>query len=778
MTRDLKFAVRMMGRQPLLTGAAVLTLAFGVGANTAIFSVLETVLLNPLGMRNTKDVMVARVNIDGLRMRHAPDSGVEFRELHDMRDTFSAVAAIEGRSWTYQAGGQAVRLLGRAVTPEFFQVFGVAPALGRFLTADDHESVVLSYEMWQTQFGGDAGTIGRAMLLDGVPYRIVGVAPKEFRFPAEAAAWTPLMLSSARLARRGWNMNLLVAARLRAGVSAAQAVGRVNRYVAGVKAQPGNADMQKIGYGIELDPLPVYVAGELKEPLWLLWTAALVVMLTGCANVAGLLLTRGAARRKEMAIRISVGATRWQIVRQLLLESVTLGAAGGAAGLALAKVAVALVARAPIPGKASLELVSLDARMLLYGMALATACALLFGMAPAVQMMRDTQTTAMTRSRRRRFQDVFVIAEVAGAFVLVVMTGLLLRSLWNVEQIQIGFNPQHLTTAYFIPQKDPGFEDRLLGALKNAPGVESAALVYPIPFSTGGLTSGFIIQNRQRRADEPEWHGEAYFVTPEYLHTLQIPLLRGRSLSATDTATAPLVCLIDRNLAEKFFPNQEAIGQRIGMYGGPAEIVGVVGNTRADGVEEASRPVVYYSLKQVPFLPQRAVVVRSRASAANLIRDAVRRTNAAVPVFDIRTMEQRIGESLGIRRVMAVLLAIFGGIGMLLATVGIYGVIAQLVAERTQEVGIRMALGARPAQILAEFTRQGLMAGLIGLLLGAAVTAYARKWVASFLYQVHAFDSATVAFAAAGILAVLMIAAFVPARRASKIDPQTALRHE
>ena len=776
--RDLKFAFRLMARQPLLTGAAVLTIAFGVGANTAIFSVLRTVVLNPLGMRGTADILVARVHIDKLRMRNAPDSGVEFRELHAMQDTFSAVAATEGRAWSYENGGEAVRLLGRAVTPEFFQVFGAAPALGRFLTADDRQSLVLSYEMWQSQFGGNPGVLGRAVVLDGQPYRIVGIAPKEFRFPADASAWCPLVLSNERLQRRGWNMDLLVVARLRHGLTQAQAADRVNRYVAGVAAQPGGADLTKMGYGIDLDSLAVYVAGELRDPLWLLWTAAFVVMLTGCANVAGLLLTRSAGRRKEMAVRLAVGATRWQIVRQLLLESVALGALGGVAGLMMAKLAVALATRAPLPGREALELVSLDGRMLLYGMALAVASALAFGLVPAAQILRESQTAAMARSRRRRFQDLFVVAEVTGSFVLVLVTGLLLRSLWNVEQIQLGFDPEHLSTAYFTPQKDPGFEDRLLATLRSAPGVESAALVYPVPFSTGGLTSGFYIRNRQRLPEEPEWHGEAYFVSPEYLRTLRIPLLRGRNFSPSDTAVAPHVCLIDRNMAERFFPNQDPLGQQIGMYGPWAEIVGIVGNARADGLEAVTRPVIYYSLTQVPLLPQRAVVVRSNASAGNLIRQAVRRTNASVPVFDVRTMEQRIDESLGIRRVLAVLLAIFGGIGLLLATIGIYGVIAQVVAERTQEVGIRMALGARPGQILAQFTRQGLRAGMLGLVLGAAATAYMQKWIASFLYHVRGFDAATVAVAAAGILAVLLAASWIPARRASRIDPQAALRHE
>jgi putative ABC transport system permease protein len=337
--KDLGFALRLMWRQPLVTAAAVLTVAFGVSANTAVLSVIETVLLNPLGMPHTADVMVARVHLDKLRMRDAPDSGVEFAEIHAMRDAFSAVAAMEGRAWTYQTGGHVTRLLGRAVTPEFFQVFGVSPALGRFLNEDDRNSVVLSFEMWQSQFGGDAGVLGRTVMLDDTPHRIVGVAPKNFRFPPDASAWSPLILSPERLTKRGYNMSLLIFARLRTGVARIQASGRVSRYVAGMEAAPGGKDSKDLGYGIDLDSFPAYLAGDLRNPLWLLSVAALVVLLTGCANVAGLLLTRSAGRRKEIAIRFAMGATSWQIVRQLLLESVLLGVLGGLAGLGLAKVA-------------------------------------------------------------------------------------------------------------------------------------------------------------------------------------------------------------------------------------------------------------------------------------------------------------------------------------------------------------------------------------------------------------------------------------------------------
>ena len=777
--KDFVFALRLMWRQPLVTAAAVLTVAFGVGANTAVLSILETVMLNPLGMAHTKDVMVARVHIEKIKMWHAPDSAVEFAEIHAMRESFSAVAAEEGREWTYDTGGQATRLLGRAVTPEFFQVFGVSPILGRFLNHDDRNSVVLSYAMWHSQFGGDPGVLGRTLLLDGTPHQVVGVAPKDFRFPPDASAWSPLIFPPERLKQRGYNMNLLVLARLRDGLTFRQAHGRMARYNAALWDGPDGKDLRDSGYAVDLDRFAEYLAGELRDPLWMLSIAAVVVLLTGCANVAGLLLTRSASRRKEIAIRFAMGATRWQIVRQLLLESLLMGAFGGLAGVGLAKIAILFVTRAAIPGGQVLALVSLDARMLIYGLGIALASGALFGLAPALQLLRETQTAAMARSRRRWFQDVFVSAEVAGAFVLVVLTGLLLRSLWNVEQVQLGFEPHHLATAYFTkPKNDATFYRRLQTALAGAPGVESAALAYPVPFTTGGLTSGFDIRNRQRLPGEPEWHGEAYFITPEYLRTLRIPLLRGRNLSDSDSADAPTVCLIDRNLADKFFPNQDPIGQQIAMYKGWAQIVGVVANVRADGLEEVARPVVYYSLEQVPYFAQAAAVVRSTLPTGNLLRETIRHTNPTVPVFDVQTMDERIGESLGIRRVLAGLLLAFGGIALLLAAIGIYGVIAQVVSEQTREVGVRMALGARGSQILALFMRQGLYAGGLGLLAGLAMTVLVQKWVSTLLYQVRALDLATLGMALAAIALVLIAAVWLPARRASKIDAQMALRHE
>ncbi|MEK7753498.1 MAG: FtsX-like permease family protein, partial [Acidobacteriota bacterium] len=350
---------------------------------------------------------------------------------------------------------------------------------------------------------------------------------------------------------------------------------------------------------------------------------------------------------------------------------------------------------------------------------------------------------------------------------------------WAVQRIQPGFDPRQVSTAFFLkPKNDPGFLDRLQAALDSSPGLTSAALALPVPFSGGGFTSGFRIRNRQQTAGEPEWHGEAYMVTPRYLETLRIPLLLGRNLSDSDAANAPRVCLIDAGFAERFFPGQDPIGQEIAMYGGWARIVGVTGTIRGTTLEEGSRPVAYYSLPQVPFFPHAAIVARSDAPAAGIIREAVRRTNASVPLFDMASMEERIGESLGVRRVMAELVSVFGAIGLLLATIGIYGVIAQLVAERTREIGIRAALGARPGQILSHFLRQGLRSGILGLIVGFAAAAYAQRWLASLLYEVKPFDAVTFSAASLGVLSLLSLAVWWPARRAARIDPGSALRHE
>jgi putative ABC transport system permease protein len=777
---DARFALRRLRKQPALTAAAVLTIGLGVGANTAVVSVIETVLLNPLGMRDTGRVLAATVRLDKLQMRHASTSAAEFRDLQSMPDAFEAVAASEGRAWTSRVNGEPMRLLGQAVTPDYFAVFGEKPRAGRFFSTDDREAAVLSHRLWQAQFGGDPSVLGRAIMLDGQPHRIVGIAPPSFRFPADAQLWTPLVLTPKRLVERGNNMNLALFARLRDGVSPEQGADRVNRYAAGLFSNGADgAELSKLGYAIDLEPFACYVAGDLRRPLLVLWAAALLVLFTACANVAALLLSRVTARQREMAIRLGLGATRPQILRQLAVESLLLGGLGGLFGVALAALALAFLTRLTIPGRQMFELVALDRALMLYGLGLSLTSGLVFGIAPAVQLLRASQAQTMKRRSRHSVQNVFVAAEVAIAVVLLIGTGLLVRSFRTLAGMRPGFYTQGVTTAYLIkPQNDPGFLNRLETALRDEPGVRSAALAYPLPFSGGGLTSMFSIRGRERQGGEPEWHGEAFMVSPGFFETLRIPLLRGRGLSGADNADSPLVCVIDEKLTQRFFPNEEPLGQEIAMYKGWARIVGVVRGIRSTSLEQSSRPAVYYSLAQVPFFPEEGILVRSSVPGGPAIRDAVRRANGSVPLFDVRTLEDRIAESLGIRQVMAALISVFGAVCLLLAVVGLNGVVAQVAAERGPEFGIRMALGARPSQILAGVLGRGMLAGGVGLVAGATVSMYTQRWLGGLLFDPKPSGASIFAPVGAGVAVVLLVAIYWPARRASRLDPQSILRCE
>jgi predicted permease len=782
--RDIRFAARVLRKRPGLTLTAVLIAGLGVGANTAIVGVLRTAMLKPLGLHDTDGVIVATVRLNKIKLLHAETSAVEFRELGSMTDAFQSIAAMEGRAWTFESAGptgsEALRLRGRAVTPDFFTVFRERPHLGRFFNPDDNNSLVLSYAFWKSQFGADPNILNRTVILDRVAYRIVGVAGPTFRFPATADAWSSLRIAPSRFHQRGYNMNLTVVARLKDSVTIDRAADRVNRYVAVFKATPDGKEMADYGYFIDLEPFSRYVAGDLRRPLWLLWAAALAVLLTACANIAVLLLSRTAGRRREIAIRLSLGATRLQILRQLAVESTMLGALGGVFGIVLGALALSLIGRLTLPGKPILELASLDLRLVLYGMAISLVCGFAFGVAPAIQLARSSQTSALSRAGRHRFQDLFIAAQIAAALVLLISTGLLLRSLWTLEGIQPGFDPSRLTTAFFlIPPGDPGFADRVEQNLRSTPGVEASATAYPIPFTGGGLTSGFqIVGKSQSPTSGLAWHGEAYFVSPGYLDALRIPILRGRNISPADTATTPHVCLIDAKFARRFFSDEDPIGHEIGMYG-QARIVGIVSDIRSSTLEEESRATVYYPVaQQVAGFQSRAAIVRSQGPAAPIVRAAVRAASASSPVYDVQTMDERIGESLGIRRTVATLVCVFAALCILLAAIGLHGVVSQVVGERAGEIAVRMALGARPAQILSQFLSYGLKSGIAGLAVGLGLALYAQRWLGNLLFDVKPFDPATFLEACAAVILVLAAAVFRPARRASKLSPHSILRHE
>jgi len=766
--RDLRFSWRLARRQPWTVAAAIASIAIGVGANTAVTSVVDAVLLNPLGIKNSDRIVAATVHLTKLQMSGSVTSGAEFRDLQLSSGAFSAVAATEHRDWTL-GGTEPARVQGVAVTPEFFQVFGVPVAWPSV------DGVVLSNGLWKARFGGSSAMVGKKILLDGKPYQVTGIAPPDFHFPANAEAWIALDLRPDRFVR-GNNMNLSLYARLRDGVSVEQAQQRVNRELS---AEAVN--LSELGYGIDVEPIAKHVAGDLRLPILFLWLAAAVLLLAACANVAGLLMARAGSRRKEIAIRLALGAGKRQILRQLFTESLLLALLGGFAGLALAAFLLGMLKQQQLPFQNILAFAGLDYRLLLYGMAVALFSSLLFGFAPAIQLLRQQQTSALARAQKKWFQNIYIVGQVSAAMLLLVVMGLLLKSLKAVELLRPGFDARHLTTAFLIKpiQNQSAFYSTLLDGLHHSPGVESAALAYAVPYGGDGpATSMFNIKSHHHRDGEPEWHGQAYQVTPDYLATMRIPLLRGRFIKDTDTAQVPHICVIDEGLAKRFFPNEDPVGQQIAMYGGWATIVGIAGSVRDQNVESLSRPTVYYSLAQIPFFPQIGVIVRSSVPAAGIMRNAVAKANPAVPVFDIKTMEERIDASESTRSVMSFLVTVFAGISILLAAIGIHGVVAQVVTEHTPEIGIRMAVGAQAADIFRRYAAYGLQLSLAGIVIGLTLASACSRLLRSFLYQIEPLDPMVVGLGVAGVLCVSGIAVFGPSWRASQVDPQIALRSE
>ncbi len=776
--RDLRFSWRLLRRQPWVMLSAIASIAIGVGANTAVTSVVDTLILNPLGLKNSERLTSATVHIKQLQMLGSETSGAELRDLELSNSVFSAVAAAEHRAWRV-SGDQPSRLIGVAVTPEFFKVFGVTLTLGHVFSGSDENSIVISDKLWQSHFARVPDVIGQKLLLDGKPYQVTGVAPPNFHFPVQAEAWTPLILLPDRYVR-GNNMDLSLVARLQDGVTVQQAQQRVDHELLKLRNTQDGQELNKLGYGIDVEPLSRRVAGDLRLPLIFVWLAASVLLLAACANVASLLMVRAGSRRKEIAIRISVGAGKWQLLRQLLTESIILALFGGVGGFALAALLIAALKRQQLPYQNMLALVKLDHRMLAYGLALALLSSLVFGLVPALQLLREQHTAAMVRSRRKWFQNVYIVGQVSAAMLLLVLMGLLLKSLKAIETLRPGFDGNNLTTAFIIkPTQNPdAFFARLLTNLRSSPVVQSAALAYSIPFGGDAPTSMFDIKSHKHKNGEPEWHGEAYQVSPGYFETLRVPLLRGRRIDESDTKQAPVVCVIDEGFAKRFFRNEEPLGQEIAMYGGWARVVGVVGTVRDQTLEATSRPVVYYALAQIPYFPTLGVIVRSPISAASVIRSAVSNADPNLPVYDVKTMEERISSAESTPSLLAILVSIFAIVTISLAAIGLHGVIAQVVAESGSEIGVRMALGARAADIFQHYALSGIGLSIVGVIIGLSAAAASAGFMRSFLYEVRPLDPAVMFLAAMGAIAVSILAVLAPALRAAHVDPQTALRTE
>jgi predicted permease len=813
---DLRFALRGLLRRPGFTAVVVLTLALGIGANSAIFSVVNGVLLRPLPYGRPGEIATLWVRWPGNPQGEL--SQPEFWDLKEQNRSFSRLAAYASGSLTLTGSGEPERLRAGFMSGDALPLLGVAPARGRAFSADDDRPgapvvALLGDGVWRRRFGADPSVIGRKVILDDAPAMIIGVMPPGFQLPTDYAGpgaeiWAPLQLDPAiDRSERGWHW-VNVMARLRPGVEIASAsleVGALAR-----RMHDTYPNEYKPAFGgfavIAADDL----VGEIRPAILVLLGAVGLLLLIACANVAGLLLARAEARQREIAVRTALGAGAGRLVRQLLTESVLLALAGGMLGALLADWGVrALVAEAP-PTLPRLDAVHTDGWVLGFTLLVSVATGLLFGLAPAIQASRPDLTVALAEggrsgssAGRQRFRRSLVVAQIALALMLVTSAGLLIRSFVRMRGVDPGFDPSHLLSAevelpavrYDTPAKVRAFYGELVQRLDAIPGVRSAAAVRALPM-TGRLEIGdwsFVVEGRYSNPPTPadritaDWQT----LTPGYFETLRIPVLQGRAVEREDRADATPVVVINRTLARLAWPGQDPIGQRILLGGGKVDsvwrtVIGVVGDVRHRGLTATPRPEMYLPHAQFPMgsgTPERTLRVVLRANhdpsaLAGPMRAALAELDPAVPLVDVQTMEQALGAWAAERRLTMILVAAFAALALTLGAVGVYGVMAHLVVQRTREIGIRIALGAVPREILALVIGQGAWLAVAGVTLGVGGALAASRLLGRLLFEVTPTDPATYAGTALTLLGVAALAALVPALRATRTDPVEALRSE
>jgi len=807
--QDIRYGLRMLLRQPGLTLIAILTLALGIGANTAIFSVVNGVLIQPLPYQDPDRLV--RLSEWSPRI---PGLSISYPDLLDWREqnqVFTQIAGTQFNSYNLTGGDEPERLQGRAVSAEFLEVLGVRPMLGRaFLAAEDRPGgnrvCLMSYGLWQRRFGSDPHIVGKTITLNGEPYTAVGVLPRNYRFGTPTDIFVPLGLEgkSEVMKERANHPGIYAIARLKPGVSFEQAEAEMKVIAKrlGEQYPKSNGDNS-----VTLTPLREYFVGEIRLSLLILLGAVSCVLLIACANVANLLLARAAARGREIAIRTALGASRLRVIRQLLTESVLLAILGGAAGLLLALWGVDILRRADLDSLPTTADIGLDQYVLGFTSAVSLLTGLIFGLAPALQASRldlneslkESGRSATGGRGRARVRHLLVISEVALSLVLLVGAGLLVRSFIRLRQTDTGFDPQNLVTMQLSLRvgQDEGhkvtqFFTEVGHRVKALPGVRAVAFSNGVPF-LGAMETSFAIVGRDNPDVSKRPLAVEYITSPDYLQTVGVRLVKGRFFSERDTQHSPLVAVIDEEFARSHFPNEDPVGKYLEgskEFKIPdAQIVGVVSHVKNYGLG-APGPVqaeLYYSFNQVPdrFLPvlsdRMSLIVRTAADPMSLI-PAVRREVQAVeknqPVYHVKTMEQVIAESIGSQRFSMLLLSLFAVMALLLAAVGIYGVISYSVTQRTHEIGIRMALGAQTGDVLKLVLRQGITVALVGVAIGLVAALALTRLMSSLLFGVSATDPVTFALIALLLTGVALLASYLPARRATKVDPMVALRYE
>jgi len=807
--QDLRFGARMLMKNPGFTLIAVLTLALGIGANTAMFSVVNAVLLRPLPYPAAEQLVQLNHHYPKQNLR-ASVSPVSFAHYRQVSQSFAEIGAMTGWEANLTGQGEPERLRGARVTASFFHTLGVNVARGRGFTRDDDQPgrnrvVIVSDGLWRRRFGGAAELVNQTITINGENYIVIGVVPPGFEFGREfgetVEVWTPLAFTPEQLDARQWRQEFLgVFARLKPNVTLPQAQAEMETIAAGVRQQQWPVG-EAAGWSLLMRPLAEVVVGDVRRPLWMLLGAVGFVLLIACANVANLLLARAVARQKEIALRAALGATRRRVSAQLLAESLLLASLGGACGWLLAYGGVKLLTGVTQINLPRWHEVGLDWRVFGFTALVSLATGMLFGLVPAWQAVRvdlNELLKAGGRSEatgRRPWRSGLVIVELALSLVLLIGAGLLVRSLQRVQQVNPGFRPAGLLvmqtalprSRYRTPAQTDAFYQQLLGRMRALPGVQSVGATSILPLSgVSAPPSNFEIEGRAPAPGQVPPHGDRWAITADYFQTMQIPLLRGRAFTESDQAESQTVAIIDESMARQHWPDENPIGKRLSFQRDPQgnpvwrEIVGLVGHVKPGSLEREARGQCYVPHRQLSaggmFLVVRTA--HEPASLAASVRNVIRQADAELPVFRVTTMEQLVAASLAQRRFTLAAFGLFAGVALLLAAIGLYGVLAYVVAQRTHEIGVRLALGAQSGDVLRLIVGQGMKLALAGLLIGLGSALALTRLLQPLLFGVRATDPMTFGGIALLLLLVAFLACWIPARRATKVDPLIALRHE
>jgi putative ABC transport system permease protein len=816
--QDIRYGARMLLKNPGITFVVILALALGIGANTAIFSVVNAVLLRPLPYPEPDSLLF--LNERSPVLDEMSISYPNFTDWRNQNHVFEKIGVYNRESYNLTGAGEAERILTAQASADLFSALRVNAAVGRVFTNEEDQPggtpvVVLSHGLWQRRFGGQMSLLNQSLTLNGKSYTVIGVMPQGFQYPSRVEMWVPVGQLSGELSwkERGNHPGLYAVARLKPGATLAQAQADMENIAVNLEKQYPDSNA---GNRVRIRTLLETYVSDVRNALWVLFGAVAFVLLIACANIANLLLARATARQKEMAIRSAMGAGRWRIARQLLTESVLLSITGGILGLLIARWCIDFILYISPNAIPRSKEISLESRVLAFTIGVSFLTGILFGLVPAMQagvvdVHETLKETGRGTTRRHWLRSSLVVVEVASTLVLLIGAGLMIRSFYRLQNVNPGFSYARLASfTISLPEKKYKTEDqtipfykRLMENTRTLPGVEAVAAASGLPLGNNGWQTSFVVDGQPRPPRDQTPLMEACTVTPDYFRAMNIPLLRGRYFTDQDDRSflagrdlskldegARFVAgvnsiIIDEEFARRHWPNEDAVGKRIKMGGDESPVfltvLGVVGRVKMEGLSQDSNRVQgYFPFWQLPFNGM-TVIIKATGDPNQLIasaREQVKQLDPDQPIYNIKTMDEIRSESVSGERLNLTLFSIFAGIALVLAVVGIYGVMSYTVTQRTHEIGIRMAIGAQQRDVFKMVLGQGMMLALIGIAIGLVGAFALTRLMASMLFGVTATDPATFAAIAVLLTAVALMACYLPGRRATKVDPVISLRYE